>query len=93
MPKVAQQSKEKKTKNPIPTTSNTYVHFTNLISIVDVKQMHPRYTRVIKVLGRTGSRGGVQQVRVELMEDPERTLVRNVIVITIWLMWANNRDR
>ena len=38
----------------------------------------PRYAIVEEVLGRTGSRGGITQVRVVFLDDKTRKLVRNV---------------
>jgi small subunit ribosomal protein S28e len=39
----------------------------------------PRYAMVEKIVGRTGSRGGITQVQVAFLDDKDRKLVRNVV--------------
>jgi small subunit ribosomal protein S28e len=38
----------------------------------------PRMALVKEILGRTGSRGGITQVKVVLVEDNTRSIIRNV---------------
>jgi ribosomal protein S28E/S33 len=39
----------------------------------------PTLVMVKDIIGRTGSRGGITQVRVQFMGNSDRTLIRNVV--------------
>ena len=39
----------------------------------------PKTAMVKEIIGRTGSRGAITQVKVQFMDDPNRYLIRNVM--------------
>ena len=56
-----------------------YIYFINKKLIILIMDSQPRYVMVDEIIGRTGSRGGITQVKVSFLDNKSRTLVRNVM--------------
>jgi small subunit ribosomal protein S28e len=58
-------------------SSKAPVKLAKVIKVRPIQLFQPT-SDLSQVLGRTGSRGGVTQVRVEFMDDTSRSIIRNV---------------
>ena len=58
--------------------SDTDAHLRAPPQLLSQQDQPVKLAKVTKVLGRTGQTGQVSQVRVEFLDDPSRSIVRNV---------------
>ncbi len=50
-----------------------------LFNIIYNMDAEPKTAMVKEIIGRTGSRGAITQVKVQFIDDPNRFLIRNVM--------------